>query len=338
MRVGLDVMGGDNAPDAILQGAIDSLDRLEPTDTVVLVGEREVIEQTLSDRGVDDDRVTVVPATEVIAMDESPVEAVRGKRDSSLVVLARMASRKAEQPLDAMISAGNTGACVTAAQMHIRRLPGVHRPGVAVTMPTFGGPVVLIDVGANLEPKPHHLAQYGVMGEVYAKLAFGIKQPRVALMNVGGEEQKGTAFMKKVRDLLRAEGTLDFIGYIEGRTVFDGEADVVITDGIVGNVTLKLAEGLSAGIFKAIAREVFEKDPELAVRLEPVVKGIYAKHDYHEYGGAPLLGVNGVCMISHGSSVARTITNAILRSKQFVESRVNEAITRRLGAMQGAAA
>jgi glycerol-3-phosphate acyltransferase PlsX len=338
MRIGLDVMGGDNAPDAILQGAIDSLDRLESTDAVALVGERGVIEQTLADRGVDDRRVTVVPAAEVIAMDESPVEAVRGKRDSSLVVLARMASRKAEQPLDAMISAGNTGACVTAAQMHIRRLPGVHRPGVAVTMPTFGGPVVLIDVGANLEPKPHHLAQYGVMGEVYAKLAFGIKQPRVALMNVGGEEQKGTAFMKKVRDLLRAEGTLDFIGYIEGRTVFDGEADVVITDGIVGNVTLKLAEGLSAGIFKAIAREVFEKDPELAARLEPVVKGIYARHDYHEYGGAPLLGVNGVCMICHGSSVARTITNAILRSKQFVESRANEAITRRLGAMQEAAA
>jgi glycerol-3-phosphate acyltransferase PlsX len=220
----------------------------------------------------------------------------------------------------------------------MRRLPGVHRPGVAVTMPTFGGPVVLIDVGANLEPKPHHLAQYGVMGEVYSKLTFGIKQPRVALMNVGGEEQKGTAFMKKVRDLLRAEGTLDFIGYIEGRSVFDGEADVVITDGIVGNVTLKLAEGLSAGIFKAIAREVFEKDPELAARLEPVVKGIYAKHDYHEYGGAPLLGVNGVCMICHGSSVARTITNAILRSKQFVESRVNEAITRRLSAMREAAA
>ncbi|MHC4103058.1 MAG: phosphate acyltransferase PlsX, partial [Planctomycetota bacterium] len=166
MRIGLDVMGGDNAPDAILQGAIDSLDRLGPTDTVVLVGERGVIEQTLSDRGVADDRVTVVPATEVIAMDESPVEAVRGKRGSSMVVLARMASRKAEQPLDAMISAGNTGACVTAAQMHMRRLPGVHRPGVAVTMPTFGGPVVLIDVGANLEPKPHHLAQYGVMGEV----------------------------------------------------------------------------------------------------------------------------------------------------------------------------
>ncbi len=338
MRIGLDVMGGDNAPDAILQGAIDSLDRLEPTDTVVLVGERGVIEQALSDRGVDDDRVTVVPASEVVAMDESPVEAVRAKKDSSLVVLARMTRRKAEQPLDAMISAGNTGACVTAAQMYMRRLPGVHRPGVAVTMPTFGGPVVLIDVGANLEPKPHHLAQYGVMGEVYAKHAFGIERPRVALMNVGGEEQKGTAFMKKVRDQLRAEQSIEFIGYIEGRTVFDGEAQVVVTDGIVGNVMLKLAEGLSAGIFKAIAREVFQIDPKLAARLEPVVNSIYARHDYHEYGGAPLLGVNGVCMISHGSSVARTISNAIIGAKLFCESRVNESITRRLSAMQEAAA
>ncbi|MHC4966647.1 MAG: phosphate acyltransferase PlsX [Planctomycetota bacterium] len=338
MRIGLDVMGGDNAPDAILQGAMDALDRLAPTDVLVLVGDGAVIERALSDRGVDDGRVTVVPAAKVIAMDEPPVEAVRSKRDSSLVALARMTGRRAKEPLDAMISAGNTGACVTAAQMYMRRLPGVHRPGVAVTMPTFGGPVVLIDVGANLEPKPHHLAQYGAMGEVYAKLAFGIEQPRVALMNVGGEEQKGTTFMKKARDLLRAEETLQFIGYIEGGAVFEGEADVVVTDGVVGNVMLKLAEGLSAGIFKAIAREVFEIDPELAARLEPIVKSIYAKHDYHEYGGAPLLGVNGVCMISHGSSVARTITNAILRSKQFVESRVNEAVTRRLGSMQEAAA
>jgi glycerol-3-phosphate acyltransferase PlsX len=338
MRIGLDVMGGDNAPDAILQGAMDALDRLAPTDVLVLVGDAAVIEQALSDRGIDDGRVAIVPAAKVIAMDESPVEAVRNKRDSSLVVLARMTGRREEEPLDAMISAGNTGACVTAAQMYMRRLPGVHRPGVAVTMPTFGGPVVLIDVGANLEPKPHHLAQYGVMGEVYAKLAFGIEKPRVALMNVGGEEQKGTTFMKKARDLLRAEETLQFIGYIEGRAVFEGEANVVVTDGVVGNVMLKLAEGLSAGIFKAIAREVFEIDPELAARLEPVVKRIYARHDYHEYGGAPLLGVNGVCMISHGSSVARTITNAILRSKQFVESRVNEAVTRRLGSMQEAAA
>jgi glycerol-3-phosphate acyltransferase PlsX len=172
------------------------------------------------------------------------------------------------------------------------------------------------------------------MGAIYARCILGIDSPRVALMNVGGEEQKGTAEMKEARDRLRANTDVDFVGYIEGRGVFDGEADVVITDGVVGNVMLKLAEGLSAGIFKSIAREVFMIDPQLALRLEPVVKSIYAKHDYHEYGGAPLLGVNGVCMICHGSSVARTITNAVLKTKQIHDLRVNEAISQRLGAME----
>ncbi len=334
MRIGLDVMGGDNAPDAILEGAIGALDEVGQDDEIVLVGDAAAIERYLSEHTIDDPRLTIVACDDVIAMDESPVEAVRSKKGASIVVLATMAGRKAANPLDAMISAGNTGAFVTAAQMYLRRLPGVHRPGIAVTIPTFSGPVVLIDVGANLEPKPHHLAQYGVMGEVYAGLALSVSKPRVALMNVGGEEQKGTADMKTARDMLRAESSIEFIGNIEGRAVFNGEADVVITDGIVGNVMLKLAEGLSAGIFKSLAREVFEIDPDLATRLEPVIKRIYAKHDYHEYGGAPLLGVNGVCLISHGSSVGRTITNAISRSKHFLESRVNEAITRRVGAMQ----
>jgi phosphate acyltransferase len=337
MRIGLDVMGGDNAPHAIIEGAINALDKLEPGDELYLVGPGEVIRQALRERKVDDPRLRSVPCSEVIGMGESPVEAVRTKRDSSITVLARMSSPKAQRPLDAMISAGNTGACVTAAQMYLRRLPGVHRPGVAVTIPTFSGPVTLIDVGANLEPKPHHLAQYGVMGELYAGLTLGIRQPRVALMNVGGEEQKGTSDMKKARDLLRATPSVNFIGYIEGRDLFNGGADVVVTDGVVGNVMIKLAEGLSEGIFKLISRELFQLDPDLAARMEPVRKRIYAKHDYHEYGGAPLLGVNGVCMISHGSSVARTITNAVARAKQFVESRVNQAITRRLAAMQEAA-
>jgi glycerol-3-phosphate acyltransferase PlsX len=331
MRIGVDVMGGDNAPDAILRGALDGLKHLAQDDELVLVGHADVINECMKERGVSDARISVVNTTEEIAMDEPPVEAVRSKPDSSLVVLARMASRKADQPLDAIISAGSTGAFVTAAQMYMRRLPNVHRPGIGVAVPTFSGPVVLIDVGANIEPKPHHLAQYGVMGDVYARSILGVKNPKVALMNVGGEEQKGTAEMKEARDRLRAAADLDFIGYVEGRAVFDGAADVVITDGVVGNVMLKLAEGLSAGIFKALAREVFESDPELAVRLEPIVKQIYARHDYHEYGGAPLLGVKGVCLISHGSSEARTISSAIRRARQFVSTGVNDEITRRLG-------
>jgi glycerol-3-phosphate acyltransferase PlsX len=252
--------------------------------------------------------------------------------------MGKMGSPKDPNRLDAVISAGNTGACVTAAQMHMRRLPGVIRPGIAVTVPTFSGPIVLLDVGANIEPKASHLAQYGLMGEIYAREVLGISNPRVALMNVGGEEQKGTQEMRDARDMLRGVGDVNFIGFVEGRGVFNGDADVVITDGVVGNVMLKLAEGLSSGIFKALAREVFEIDPSLAGRLDPVVKSLYAKHDYHEYGGAPLLGVNGVCLISHGSSVARTITNAVRRARSFVELGINDAIVRRLEAAQFAEA
>jgi hypothetical protein len=176
------------------------------------------------------------------------------------------------------------------------------------------------------------------LSAIVARSIFKIAKPRVALMNVGGEEQKGTAEMKEARERMRAVDGLNYIGYVEGRGVFDGQADVVITNGVVGNVMIKLAEGLSAGIFRSLKREVVRSDPELAARLEPVIKAIYAKHDYHEYGGAPLLGVNGVCIICHGSSVARTITNAILKSRQFVESRVNEAISHRLGVMEQAVA
>jgi glycerol-3-phosphate acyltransferase PlsX len=333
MRIGVDVMGGDHAPDEILKGCLAALPRLGADDRLVLIGTRSVIEEGLSERSVSDARLEIVATTQTIGMDDSPVEAVRELLDSSIVVMNRLASPKSPNRLDAVISAGNTGACVAAAQMYMRRLPNVHRPGIAVTVPTFAGPVVLIDVGANIEPKPHHLAQYGVMGDVYAKHVLGMAKPRVALMNVGGEEQKGTTEMKDARDLLRAVADLNFIGYIEGRAVFDGQADVVITDGVVGNVMIKLAEGLASGIFKALAREVFEIDPELAVRLEPVVKSLYSKHDYHEYGGAPLLGINGVCLISHGSSEARTIMNAVLRAKQLVSSGVNQAISGRLAEM-----
>jgi glycerol-3-phosphate acyltransferase PlsX len=334
MRIGLDVMGGDNAPGAMLDGALAALDQLDDADELVLFGDPLIIKDALNKAGSPSAKISIVPTTEVIGMDESPVEAVRNKPDASVVVLCQHAGRKADNPLDIVISAGSTGAQVTAAQMYMRRLPNVHRPGIAVAVPTFAGPVLIIDVGANIEPKPHHLAQYGVMGDVYARSIFNIKNPRVALMNVGGEEQKGTAEMKDARERMKAVGDLNYIGYVEGRGVFDGEADVVITNGVVGNVMIKLAEGLSAGIFKSLKREVMRTDPELGARLEPVIKAIYAKHDYHEYGGAPLLGVNGICIICHGSSVARTITNAILKTRLFVEARVNEAISQRLGVME----
>jgi len=339
MRIGLDVMGGDNAPACNLDGVAGALSMLEGDDRLFLFGHGDVIEAGLEERGIRQDRVEIVPCTQVIGMSESPVEAVRGKPDSSIVRMSeaaspRAAARSGGVALDAVISAGNTGACVSAAQIHMRRLDHVIRPGIAVTIPTFAGPVVLLDVGANIEPKPHHLVQYGVMGEVYARKVIGIERPRVALMNVGGEEEKGTQDMKSARDMLRSVAGINFTGYVEGRGVFDGDADVVITDGVTGNVMIKLAEGLSSGIFKAIAREVQRVDPEMAMRFGAVVKAIYAQHDYEEYGGAPLLGVNGICLIAHGSSGQKAITNAIVRARAFIEARVNESIIDRLAAMK----
>ena len=335
MRIAVDVMGGDNAPDQILKGCIQAIPMLSHEDRLVLVGDEPTIKDALSERGhLKDARVEIVPTTEVIGMDEPPVEAMKAKKNSSIVVMNQMASPRAENRVDVVISAGNTGACVAASQYFMRRLPGVVRPGICVTVPTFSGPIVLIDVGANIEPKPSHLAQYGVMGEVYAREILGIKTPRIALMNVGGEEQKGTDLMRQARDMIRQFDNLNFTGFVEGRGVFDGEADVVITDGVVGNVMLKLAEGLSSGIFKALAHQVLESDPELVLRLEGVIKSLYAKYDYHEYGGAPLLGVNGVSLISHGSSKDRTIKNAILRGKAFAEARINEQIVTRLASVK----
>ncbi len=330
MRIAIDVMGGDHAPGAILDGAFGALKSLGADDELMLVGRGEVIQRAVEASGAHDPRIRIVDAPDEIGMDEQPVEAVRSKPHSSIVVMSELAHRRAEHGADVIISAGNTGACVCAAQMALRRLPGVHRPGIAVVLPTFGGPVVLCDVGANPDPRPPHLAQYGIMGEVYAREMLGIAEPRVALMNIGGEEGKGTGLIKATRDILKATPDLRYAGFVEGRSLFDHVADVVVTDGFVGNVVIKLAEGLASGLFRTIAREIAAIDPALAERFKPVQKRIYALHDYHEHGGAPLLGVNGVCIICHGSSEARTITNAILKSRHMVDNRVNQAIVNRL--------
>ena len=262
------------------------------------------------------------------------VKAIELDKHGQPVIITNKGSKKSENPIDAVISAGNTGAFVAASQMYLRRLPNVHRPGIAAAVPTFAGTVAFIDVGANIEPKPVHLAQYGVMGKVYAERILGIENPRVALMNVGGEEQKGTSDLKDARDMLRDAADINFIGYIEGRTLFDGGADVVITDGIVGNVSIKLAEGLATGLITKLAGEIMKADPKLAEAFKPIIKKFYADYDYHEYGGAPLLGVNGVSMITHGSAEAKTIENAVRRTQQFVDFEVNEHIVEQLAAIE----
>jgi len=334
MRIAVDVMGGDHAPDAIMRGCVQALPHLEPGDELVLVGDRKVIEEILREAGVCDDRLVIEHAPDVIGMGESPAKAVRTKEDSSIVRMARLGSSRhvpeGSVPCDVVLSAGNTGACVAAGIMHMKRLPGIHRPGIAVTIPAFHGPVVLCDAGANPEPKPVHLWQYGVMAATYAETLLGIESPRVAVMNIGAEEGKGSDLVKGTRDLLTRTPGLNFIGYVEGRDFFEGVADVIVTDGFVGNTVLKMAEGMAKSLFNAIAHEILETDPNLALQFEPVVKQIYAKNDYHEHGGAPLLGVNGAMMIAHGSSEARTIRAAVRNARAFVASGVNEKIIARI--------
>lgn len=338
MRIAVDVMGGDHAPDAIVRGCIEALPLLAAEDELVLVGRQPEIEELLTERGVNaiDHRLRIVHADQIIGMDESPAKAVKSKPESSIVKMARLGSQRSELPCDVVLSAGNTGACVAAATVQMRRLPGVHRPGIAVTIPAFSGPLILSDAGANPEPRPSHLWQYGIMSSVLAEKALGIASPRVAMMNIGSEEGKGTDLIKSTHDLLKATPGLNYIGYIEGRDLFDGVADVVVTDGFVGNTMLKMAEGFARSLMKAIAHEIFTNAPDLGLALEPVFKELYRKNDYHEYGGAPLLGVNGVCVIAHGSSEARTIKAAIRNSRQYVTSGVNAEIVRRLAEVAAA--
>lgn len=325
-------MGGDLAPDAILTGALAAVDLLRDGDTLVLIGDQAIIREGMAEAGLSKDaRIEVEPSSDDIGMAESPVTALRNKTESSIVKMGYLGGRKSgDRHCEVIISAGNTGACVASAQMAMRRLPGVHRPGIAVTMPTFTGPVVLCDVGANPEPRATHLHQYGHMAGVYAHRLIGIEKPRVALLSIGGEEGKGNALTKETHYLFKHDPTINYVGYIEGRGIFAGEADVVVCEGFTGNVVLKLAEGLSKGIFEIIAHEVFAHDPELAMQFEPIVKKIWKKHDYHEYGGAPLLGANGICLICHGSSESRTITNAVKMAIEYAEHHVNEGIVERL--------
>ncbi len=332
MRIAIDVMGGDHAPDAILAGSLDAVPLLGEGDQLVLVGDSGAISQALQAKGLAGDaRVEIEATTEIITMDESPVTALRGKPDSSIVRLAELGKRSAgDKHCDVIISAGNTGAFVAAAQMAMRRLPGVNRPGIAVTMPTFSGPLIVCDVGANPEPKPHHLHQYGQMASVYAAKVAAVAEPRVALLSIGGEESKGNALVRESVKLMRADDSINYVGFIEGRDLFANRADVVITEGFTGNVVIKLCEGLAAGLFKTIGYEIQQLDSGLVERFGGIVKTIYKKHDYHEFGGAPLLGANGVCLICHGSSEARTITAAIRGAITYAKLGVNDAITETL--------
>jgi len=324
MRIAIDAMGGDNAPDEIITGALESIELLTEDDELILVGPEDVIEPQLPSSMSHRGRISVVHAPDVIGMDEVPIETLRKKPRSSIAVIAKLAKR---DQADAVISAGNTGACVAAFQMRMRNLFGVIRPGIAVVFPTPEGPVTICDVGANIACKPIHLYQYGVMASIYSKHLLGIENPRAGLMSIGSEDAKGNEVVKKARELMKSDKNMNFVGNIEGRDIFKGVCDVAICEGFVGNVILKLTEGLVDGLFKAIKQELVEEKPQLAMSFKPVMKGIYKKYDYNEYGGALLLGVNGTALICHGSSQRRTIKNAIMASKKYYTKKINDKIT-----------
>lgn len=324
-------MGGDKAPAEILKGCWEAAPLIDADDQILLVGREDVVAPALAAAPIPADKkqcYRVVIATQEVAMDESPVEALRGKPDSSINVMAKLV---AKGEADVAISAGNTGACVAAAQLRMRTLPGVSRPGIAIIMPTFHGPVVLCDVGANPEPKPKHMQQYALMASAYATAICGLDNPRVGLLSIGEEESKGNLMTKASRKLLRDEPLINFIGNVEGKDIFKGVVDVVVCDGFVGNIVLKLSEGLSEGLFQTIAAEMQEQGEELFNKFRFAAKKILAKHDWQEHGGAPLLGVGGYMLICHGRSEARAIKNAIRVGKQLAATGINQKIVDVIG-------
>jgi glycerol-3-phosphate acyltransferase PlsX len=330
VRAAVDVMGGDKAPGEILKGCWAAAPLLDGEDAILLVGDEGVIRPAMASSGLSADqlrRYVVVHASQSVGMDESPVEAVKGKPDSSIAVVCKLA---AKGEADVAISAGNTGAFAAAAQLRMRLLPGVSRPGIGVGLPTAAGTLVLCDAGANIGAKPHHLLQYALMAGVYATAAYGIENPRVGLLSVGEEDAKGNVLVKQAHKLLRDEPQVNFIGNVEGRDLTRGACDVVVCDGFVGNVVLKMLEGVSAGLFKQIVGAVQQHAPEIMDRFRPALKTVADRYDWQEYGGAPLLGVGGICLICHGASEAKAIRSALRAGKQMVASGVNGKIVARL--------
>jgi len=332
MRLGLDAMGGDFAPAEPVRGALAAGSELAADDEIVLIGNESAIRPHLAEQNGWERFIRIEHAPAVVGMDEVPVEALRRKPDSSI---ARMASLAARGQLDAIISAGNTGACVAAAQMRLRRLRGVHRPGIAIVVPTYYGPVALCDVGANVNCRPIHLYQYGIMASEYARCICGVQHPRVGLLSIGREDAKGNQLVKETRELLRSDPEMRFVGNIEGRDLFEGVCDVVVAEGFVGNVALKLMEGLAEGLFKSMSKELSGQDASQIGPFRQTIKTIHDKYDFNEYGGAPLLGVRGICIICHGASQKRAITNAIRVAREFASTRVNDRITDRIAHCQG---
>ncbi len=319
MRIAVDAMGGDVGPPVTVEGAVAAA--REYGLEVVLVGDTPTLERELARHRAGGLPITLRHASQVVAMDEPPSQALRRKRDSSLRVAAELV-RDGEAA--AFVSAGNTGAAMAIAMFTLGVLPGVDRPAIAVVLPNLKARTILLDVGANVDPKPRHLVQYALMGHVYARDILGVATPRVGLLSVGEEEGKGNELVREVFKALE-EMPLNFVGNVEGRDLYNGSVDVVVTDGFTGNVALKISESLADMILHLIREELTRTAVAKlgALLVRPAVRRFWRRVDYNELGGAPLLGINGACIISHGASPPRAVKNAIRVAAEWVRLDVN---------------
>lgn len=321
-KIGIDVSGGDNAPAEIFKGAV--LAKKEYDEDIVLIGVKEEIEEQARKNKIDLGQFEVIHAPEKIAMGESPANAVRRKRNSSINIGTNLLK---EKKIDAFVSCGNTGAAVAASTLMLGLIEGAERPGIGVMIPNQAGVSLVVDVGANVEPKPAHLFQYGIMASVYYELVLNKQNPTVGLLNIGEEESKGSDFLKQVHKLFSAS-PLNFTGNIEAKYLFSGKCDCIICDGFVGNVALKVTEGCAEAMGKFLF-EIIMKDPLGLLGLFLIKKSLRKFKrilDYAEYGGAPLLGVNGVVIIGHGRSNAFAVKNAIKVGIQELKRDLTEQI------------
>jgi len=325
MKIAVDAMGGDHAPAAVVEGSVRASQDLRVP--VILVGDRERVSAELERLGVasSDPNITIRHATEVVGMDESPVQSIRRKKDSSLRVCFDLVRNK---EADAVVSAGNSGAAMAAGTLMLKKLKGVERPAIAVSVPTMKGPAVLLDVGGNVDCKPVHLMQFAIMGAVYARYVLKKENPKIGLLSNGEEEAKGNELTREAHALIKRT-SLDYAGYVEGKDIYRGDIDVVVTDGFVGNVVLKLSEGLVEAVTSMLKDELMASmASRLGYMLAKDAFGRFKKKvDYAEYGGAPLLGIDGDCFIGHGRSGARAIRNALCRAFEYAKGEVNAHIS-----------
>ena len=321
-------MGGDNAPGAILDGTIDALNAFEDLH-IIAVGREEEIRKRLKDKNFDVDRLEIVHANDVISNEEKPVLAVRRSKDSSIVKGLNIVARG---DADGFVSAGSTGAVLAGATLIIKRLDGVLRPALAPVLPTAKGGMLLIDCGANVDCKPDYLAQFAVMGSIYMDKVFKVNNPRVAIINNGAEEGKGNDLVKAAAPMV-ASMPVNYIGNVEGRELTSGDVDVAVCDGFVGNVVLKLMEGFAKTLFSMLKQEFTSsiRAKAGAALLMPSLKNFKKKMDYTEYGGAPLLGVNGAVVKAHGSSNQKAYYHAVRQAYEMVKSGVHEMIKQEIG-------